>query len=286
LSDDPDPPPRLLLLAGEKGLPQASGCAETLAELRQRPSALEVLTVPASELIALDALSATWNLARSEDLETARPDGGKRTVTPEEVMESHRRCGRFAGSRVLQALLAAPALLPREPRLSLDEDSAVPVVGYQVEEVPIGVEAPPASGQEVGALYVAQEAAAALPVDEDDAADLLLTEDAAEALAVAESADEGAFLSDESELVPDAEPPPADAVAEAEQEALEYLLGEPEPTLAVDQEAIEADEEFEVVEEAVEVVEEAVEEVDEEAVEVEDENALLFEDEPPARGKK
>ncbi len=116
LNEDLEPPGRLLLVANETGVQVGDKGQERLDALFARSNcSVEILKVPAVELVTLDALNATWNLARSEDLDVSLPDGRTRGVTPDEVIGSHSRKGRFAQSSVLRAALASPTLSNAAP---------------------------------------------------------------------------------------------------------------------------------------------------------------------------
>ncbi len=227
LNEDLEPPGRLLILASEAGVQVGDKGQERLNALDARTGcAVEILNVPAVELVTLDALNATWNLARSEDLDVTLPDGRTRSVTPDEVIGSHHRKGRFAQSSVLRAALASPlrAAIPSEamavaiaepepvmamaamamPALPLDfpfpaAPMAAPVAG-PMSEMPsfddlFFEDAQPA-------MPVAEAPAMAVPLEEPMAAMPVELAPEAEEVVFEEDEAEVVFLSDETVAAP------------------------------------------------------------------------------------
>ena len=116
LRDDPTAPERVLMVADESGPELGSKGEEFLKDLGRRPSYdLKVLHLSLAEFATLDALHAVWNLARSEDVVATLPDGTTHLVTPEEVEQSHHRCGHYRSAPVLADLFAVPVVAPPPP---------------------------------------------------------------------------------------------------------------------------------------------------------------------------
>ncbi len=308
LRDDASPPSRLMLLASESGLSLGERGQEHYDALRQRPSTpLEVVQVAAVELVTLDAMNATWNMARGEDLDVSLPDGRTRSISAEEVIRSHQRQGRFTGSQVLTVTLLPPAATPAAVPVAAPVPEPEPTVAY----VPVGasvVDEVVVSGAPVGesvvtgapdpAPWLADEPVieaatpVAAPTPEDEVAAMLF-EDApptAEPAALQNAA--AVMVEGEHPILAETEPVAeleTEAVAEEEAEAI--LLADEQEAEAILLEDAPA-EEMPVVTEAVEeeaILLSAEPEAEEEAEAVlladEEEGTLLVED-APAEGKK
>jgi hypothetical protein len=151
LVEDIEPPARLLLLVSEDGVQVGDKGQDLLDALLARPNChVEVMKVPAVELVTLDALHAGWNLARSEDLDVILPGDRTRIVTPDEVIASHQRKGRFNHSSVLLAALASPmpAAVPAPaavaaPVVAPEPELAMATLAMPFAPIDIAVSAPP-----------------------------------------------------------------------------------------------------------------------------------------------
>jgi hypothetical protein len=258
LLEDLEPPPRLLIIAGEKGLEPSEKGERYLKDLRERQDCmLEILSVSNVELNTLDALNATWNLARSEDLEFTLPDGRAVAITPDLVMESHRRNGRLVGSVVLTMTLGAPPSAEAEaaPEIDLEMPAlAEPLLAEPLLAAPVA-EPPAAAEEDPGATLLLAE-----PVLDLSAASPAPARQALEKTVQMTSLEEEALdelVLDAEVDVQEAEPveEEAEVIAEAEgldeDEAEAILLSEePEAALVDEEEEDEADEAIVLSEEA------------------------------------
>lgn len=184
LSNDTTGLDRLILVTAEAGLSQVDRGNDRLQQLQNHYDGLvELHAASATELIALDALSACLNQARGEDVEIFLPDGKRRTVTAGEVAESYHRHGRLAASSLLAILLARP---PAPPTTT---PASVAVEAYDVTEM-MPVLSPPG-----GAVLLAEPVAAEAATEVIDAPALAAQEDAAYML-LAE--DDAAVITDEA----------------------------------------------------------------------------------------
>jgi hypothetical protein len=104
---DRDPPDRVFLITDERtSLPLGPVGKDHYSELRQRGEGqFRHLELTFSQYAELDALEATVRLARCGDLEIELPGGQIRPVSPEEVIASQQRQGRYAVAPILKELL-------------------------------------------------------------------------------------------------------------------------------------------------------------------------------------
>jgi hypothetical protein len=118
LVQDMEPPQRVFLITDERtGLPLGRMGAEHYKELHRRGhQRFRHLQVTFSQYAELDALQGIVGLARSGDLEIDLPGGQARPISPEEVVASHQRQGRYWAAPILQDLLADIPTEPRPPR--------------------------------------------------------------------------------------------------------------------------------------------------------------------------
>jgi hypothetical protein len=105
---------RVLITDQRVGLPLGEQGQNYLDSLLKDPGGpLQRLELAQAEYAELDALQAVVGLARSGELEIELRPGQARTVTPEEVIDSHQRRGRYLAVRLLRELLTTPS--SREP---------------------------------------------------------------------------------------------------------------------------------------------------------------------------
>jgi hypothetical protein len=104
---DEEAPERVFLVTdAREPLPLAAKGKEYRQHLSQRDGhAFQSIELTFEQYAELDALQAVVGLARSGDLEIELPGGTTRPVTDQEVMESHRRQGRYQNAAVLKDLL-------------------------------------------------------------------------------------------------------------------------------------------------------------------------------------
>ncbi len=111
LWEDSRPLDRVVLVTDERvGLPLGDRGQEYLENLcRGRRDRFRVVEVSLREYAELEALQQVSRRARAGDLEIEPRPGQARPVAEREVLDSHRRRGRYLGSRLLSALLALTA---------------------------------------------------------------------------------------------------------------------------------------------------------------------------------
>jgi hypothetical protein len=111
LAEDDEPPERLVLVTDERRpLDPADRGREYLDQIRRRyRSRYRHVELSFDEYAELDALQAAVGLARSGDLEIELPGGAARRVGEDEVLESHRRRGRYLAHPLLRLLLTGDA---------------------------------------------------------------------------------------------------------------------------------------------------------------------------------
>jgi len=127
LVQDANPPDRVFLITDERtGLPLGRMGAEHYKQLHQRGhQRFRHLQLTFSEYAELDALQGIVGLARSGDLEIDLPGGQARPVSPEEVIASHQRQGRYRAAPILRDLLTDMPAGPRQARADTNSETLV-----------------------------------------------------------------------------------------------------------------------------------------------------------------
>ena len=101
---------QVLLTDARMPLPKGDKGKEHLDTLKRRgPNWFRHVELPFEHYAALDALKGVVVTASSGDIEIEEADGRSRRVIPEEVIQSHRRKGRYLALPLLSAILAPPA---------------------------------------------------------------------------------------------------------------------------------------------------------------------------------
>jgi hypothetical protein len=111
LWEDSRPLDRVVLVTDERvGLPLGDRGQEYLQDLRRgRRDRFHVVELSLREYAELEALQQVARRARAGDLEVEPHPGQVRPVGEREVLDSHRRRGRYLASRLLSALLDVTA---------------------------------------------------------------------------------------------------------------------------------------------------------------------------------
>jgi hypothetical protein len=127
LDDDPAPPDRLLLVTdARRPLPLGPEGRRRLDSLHQRGPAFLHVELTFEDYALLDSLQAVADAARAGDLEAELPFGQLQRVSEAEVIDSHRRHGRYREHPLLRELLgdeAPPAAPGPDPLAAVSEQA-------------------------------------------------------------------------------------------------------------------------------------------------------------------